>query len=661
MKLNRYTLLAILMTVIFLAGTQTAHASEKQSIEPPRAWTVSQPLGLRYPATVDTLFENYHRFAIPWLPSIAWATTGNYGAPGQDQIFFNRADASDFFFENAIAPWVHNTEKQQWFNTRIPMTIAGYTTGGDKYSHQDRTQLLFTANAGPRFQAGGAIDYIYSKGSYEYQADKDFTWKLFGSYTGDRYELQTHFTHYDYTNKENGGITDDRYITHPEDVQGGVTRVDNKSIPTHLTSTQNNLKRTQFYLNHRYKLGFYRYRRDSVTDTIIGKTYVPVTSFIHTIDYNNQSHKFINNSGLEDTTFWDKTYLHLGGTDETTRTWRLRNTLGVSMLEGFNRWATFGLGLYATHEVAAYTQATDSISALDTVPKGLDASPGVVPHFHREHRLWLGGQITRQHGSVIRYRATAQFGITGDVAGDIDINGEIETRVRIASDTASLRAYGYFKNLEAPYLLRHFTSNHHIWNNNFGKTRRLRIGGELKIPHTWTTINVGYETLKNYIYFDTLATPVQHTSPMHVFSATVKQDLHWRALGWENTITYQASSDNNALPLPKLALYSNLYAKFRIARVLNVQIGIDCNYYTRYNAPGYDPAIMSFHNQNDTKCGNFLMANIYANFRLKKARFFVTYTHANGKIFGGNDYFAIPHYPLNPRRFQVGVSVNFGN
>ena len=136
------------------------------------------------------------------MVSEAWATTGNYGAPGQDQVFFNRPAATgEFFFEDAIAAWMHNTATMRFYNTRIPMTLLSHSTGGDKYSNLDRTQLEFSGNVNRKTQLGGGIDYIYSKGSYDAQADKDFTWRLFGSHMGDRYEVQAFFDHYNYTTK----------------------------------------------------------------------------------------------------------------------------------------------------------------------------------------------------------------------------------------------------------------------------------------------------------------------------------------------------------------------------------------------------------------------------------------------------------------------------
>ncbi len=657
-------LVAATMDVAVAQFTQesasNAPKAKKQRVEPSVAWSVSEPLGLHYTSTIDTIHLNYHRTMVPSMVSDAWLTTGNYGAPGQNEIFFERPSTSDFFFEDAIVAWLHNTGTMRFYNTRIPMTLLSHSTGGDKYSNLDRTKLEFSGNVNRKTQVGAGIDYIYSKGSYDMQADKDFTWRLFGSHMGDRYEMQTFFDHYNYTTKESGGITDDRYITDPAEVQGGETRVDNKSIPTLLRATHNHMEGSQLWLNQRYKVGFYRYRRDSITDTIIDRTYVPVTSFIWTLDFKHAKHQFLNSSSSEDKGYFDHTYLSLDGTDETTSYWRLRNTVGVSMLEGFNKYAKFGFSVYGTHEVRRYTQVTDSVTGT-ILPEGLEVVPAIVPHRTTQNLLWLGGQLTKQRGSLLRYTATAQFGVLGEAAGEVDITGDVTTRFKMLGDSVSIKGYGYFKNLAVPYLLNHFVSNHFIWENNFSKTKRVRVGGELDIPFSWTNVNVGYETLTDYIYWDMDGLPAQHSGAIHVLSARLRQGLHFKAFNWENSVTLQTSSNEQVLPLPKFAIYSNLYATFTIARVLHVQMGVDGNYYTKYYAPVYNPATMTFHSQHEMECGNFAIMNLYANFKMKQARFFVAWTHFNQKLHSGDAYFAMPHYPLNPARLQLGVSVNFVN
>ena len=654
---SKYGLFLCMMLVV-----ATASAKTEQQVAPSTAWSLSEPLGLRYESTIDTLFENYHATMIPSFRSKAWATTGNYGAEGQDQIFFDREPASDFFFRDALSTWLPSVKTQRYYNTRRPMTLLSYTTGGDKYSNQDRTTAIFSGNVDKKVQIGAAMDYIYSKGSYDYQADKNFRWSAFGSYMGDRYEMQTFFNNFNHTNKESGGIVDDRFITDPAAVQGGVTKVNPKDILTNLTAAHSYLSGLEFYMNHRYKVGYYHYDRDSLTDTIVGRTYIPVTSFIWTMDFKTNKHKFSNKSGLQDTTFFQHTYLGLGGTEEQTRYMSLRNTLGISLLEGFNKYAKFGFAVYATHELRKYTQVTDSVTGAEVeLPEGLEPLSVSVPHRHTDNLIWVGGQLTKQRGSVLTYDATAQFGVAGDVAGDMDISGNVATRMFLWRDTVTLRGYGYFKNEKAPYLLRNFISNHFAWENDFSKVTRFRVGGELTIPFSGTRVNVGYETLKNYVYFGTEATPEQCGSPVHVLSATLDQRFRFGIFNWDTQLTYQTSSNEDVLPLPKFSVYSNIYLKFLVAKVLHVQLGIDGDYYTSYYAPAYNPAIMSFHTQHEVKCGNFAFLNAYANFKLKKARFYVMYSHVNKGLFGGDNYFSSPHYPLNPGRFQMGVSVDFVN
>ncbi len=61
------------------------------------------------------------------------------------------------------------------------------------------------------------------------------------------------------------------------------------------------------------------------------------------------------------------------------------------------------------------------------------------------------------------------------------------------------------------------------------------------------------------------------------------------------------------------------------------------------------------------KVGNYPFCNAYINMKLSRARFYVLYSHMNKGLFGGNSYFSMPYYPLNPARFQMGISVDFAN
>ena len=656
--MNKQVILYILIVMAFVSTE--ASAKKPTILEPSYSWTASQPLGLRVPSSIDTLQYNYHREFVPSMASDAWASTGNFGCAGINQIFFERKESSEFIFADALEHWIPNADNQKFYNTRIPMTLLSYSWGGGRESGQDRLKGIFSGNAGKRIQVGAMLDYLYSKGGYDRQALKDFVWGFSGSYTGDRYELQASVATFNSVNHESGGIKDDAYITDPASLQGGDPNIDAKAIPVNLSSAFSRVKGSQFRMNHRYKVGYYE--EEQVNDSTINRTYIPVSSFIWTFDYKTNTHKFVNENATEDGEYFENSYLSVDGTNEETKYWRIRNTIGIDMLEGFNKYAKFGLSAYATHEVRRYTQVCDTMLTSSYKPENLtpfpefDIEPKTI-----ESLLWVGGQLTKQRGSILTYGATAQFGIVGSVAGDIDVSGHLSTHIPLLGDTVSIVGEGFFRNTEASFLLKNYISNHFAWKNDFGKIRRFRVCGRIEIPRFGTTLSAGVENLQNYVYFNTLALPEQEGGSVQVFSASLSQNFRLGILHWNNRLTYQTSSNESVLPLPKLAVYSDLFLSFTVSKVLKINLGVDCNYYTNYYAPAYQPSTMSFYNQTEKKLGNYPFMNAYADMKLSKTRFFVMYSHLNQGMFGGNNYFAALHYPMNPSRFQLGISVDFAN
>lgn len=653
----------IIIIAIFLSGFGLLRAEDVPSDSLSYCWRMLEPLGLRERVPMDTLLYNYYQTAVPSSYSPAFATTGNQASVGRNMIFMQREPMSDFFFRDAKQYWLPDAKTMRFYNTRIPMSQLGYNTGGGREIAQDYLRLLFSGNVNKRTQIGARVDYPYSKGSYNNQAAKGLTWGLSGSYTGDRYEFQGFFNAYNMINKENGGITDDLYILDPAVLQGGVSSINPKSIPTHLSNSHSRVAGKQFYMNHRYKVGYWRETKDE-NDSIVEREYIPVSSFIWTLDFKSARHRFTNSNATEEQEFWTNHYFSTDGTTDRTRYRSLRNTFGISLLEGFNKYAKAGLAAFVTHELRTYHQTPDTLAISgEERPEGLTPYPfdSRMKSKENENLLYVGAQLVKQQGRILNYEATASLGLVGPAAGEIKADGNVTTRIHLLGDTVSVKGYGHFSNTTAPYLMNNFISNHFAWKNDFGKVRRLRFGGILDLPHTGTSVNVGAENIQNHIYFGPDMLPVQNGGSVQVFSVQVQQDLSWRALNWRNTLVYQTSSDDAVIPLPQFAIYSNLFLHFRVAKVLEVQMGVDLDYYTKYHAPGYQPSTMAFYNQREVKCGNYPFMNAYVNMKLSRARFFVLFSHVNQGMFGGNDYFSLPHYPLNPRRFQMGVIVDFVN
>lgn len=647
------------LLIIFISAAAVSLWAKDDDVPPPTAWTASQPMGLRHEASVDTLLVDYAQRFVPTMISDAWVTTGNYGTEGVNMIWLERESMSPFYFRDPLSHWLPSERTMKYYNSRMPMTLMSYNAGGGRDNAQERLKADFSGNINPKAQVGVLFDYIYSKGSYASQAMKNLTWGGSGSYIGDRYELQAFYNHYNSLNKENGGITDERYITDPAELQGGVASINAKSIPTRLTAAHTRYVGGQLWMNHRYKVGYWH--TDSiVNDSVVRRHYVPVMSFIWTMDYSFGKHLFYNSAPGEAANFFENTFFSSTGTRDETRYTSVKNTLGVSMLEGFHRYAKFGLAAYATYELRKYKQTPDTLD--HSLPSELSPLPdfyGSISGKKNESLVWVGAQLTKQRGSLLTYDVTGEIGIVGRAAGDLRVEGNVGTRFKFLGDTVGITAYGRFNNAHAPYIMEEYRSNHFIWYNDFGKERTLRLGGILTIPHTGTRINVGVENVQNHIYFGPDALPLQHSGSVQVLSARLEQKLRLGILHWDNRITYQTSADEKVIPLPKLAVYSNLYLLCRIA-TLHLQLGVDCDYYTRYYAPNYQPATMAFYNQNEVKCGNYPFMNVYANMKLSKCRFYVMFSHIN-QGWTGRNYFFMPDYPMNPRRFQIGLSVDFAN
>lgn len=631
-------------------------------IPPTTAWTLGEPFGIRHEAVVDTIYENYSLEFSPATVTPAWVATGNYGCQGETLIYFNRLPASDFFFRDPLSHWLPSQDTWKFYNSRIPMTLVSYNFGGGKETGQDRLGVDFSGNINPRAQVGAKLDYLYSKGSFNYQAMKDLTWGFDGSYIGERYQFQGFFYHYNLVNKENGGITDELYITDPAEIQGGSTKVDFKTIPTFLDDSHNRTVGSNLVLNNRYSLGTTKETivQGSEGDSIAYE-FVPVTTFSWNFDYKQARHTFRNDNALQDAEYWKNRFLTLNGTEDKTTYFSVRNTLGVELREGFNKYAQAGIAVFLTHEYRRYNQPADTMQYISPLPEGY--SPIEFDNRearHNQNLAWVGAQLSRRNGHFINYTATAEIGLLGDAAGEVKVNGVADANIPLFGDTVRVEAYGRFTNESLPYLLQHYVGNHFAWDNDFSKTRRIRFGGSLTIPQTSTRIEIGAENVNNLVYFNSEAMPAQHGKGVQVFSATLTQRLSKGIWNWDNTIIYQKSSDETVIPLPQLAVNSNMYIKFRIARALNVQFGADCNYYTRYRALAYEPSTSVFYNANDSKVGNYPYVNLYINMKLSKTRFYVMMTHVNQGWFG-NDWFAMRNYPMNPRRLQMGLSIDFAN
>lgn len=735
--------------------------SDKEIPKGIKVWTVDERFGDTKAAVVDTLQHMYMNSTFTEGLRGEYNTLGNMGTARLNRIFIDRRNTQgNFIFTEPYDYIVNPVSDFHFTNTYSPITNITLNSCGDKVTGEDDFKAIFAVNANKRLGAGFRFDYKYGRGYYNAQSTSHFKYTMWASYLGDRYQAHFLFSTNHEKMTENGGITNDDYIKHPEIYTESFAT---NEIPTVLEQNWNRLDNQHIFFTHRYNVGFSRkvkmteeeikakkfamaskkenaeenakeearkkakeqgkkfdekaydkqqgakfsgrpdgakiagdepakdsaakdIRNDSTRIAVNGKAaadsllaiqkknaedslfykseYVPVTSFIHTVKFDN--YRRIYEAYQTPADYYLKEYYNAGRLTgdsiyDQTKHWHMKNTFAIAMLEGFNKWAKAGLKAFASYDLRHYE--------LPTMEGGFEK--------YNEHALSVGGQLSKQEGKTLHYNAVAEIGLTGVDAGTLAIDGNVDVNIPFLGDTLQVRGDAFFHRETPSFYYRNYHARHLWWENDLDKTIHTRIMGTLSFPKTRTKLRVAVDEIKNYTYFSqsyditeeglrtgVIVTPMQESGGINLLTAQLEQNFRLGILNWENQFTYQHSSKESVLPVPAFNAYTNLYIKFKVVKVLNVDLGADMRYFTSYEAPDYSPYMGQYtvqgNGENNVKIGNYPIVNVYANVHIKHTRFFVMMSHINAGQ-GDKNYFFAPHYPMNERVFRIGVSWNFFN
>lgn len=735
---------------------KTSDSIQSQHKEIPRGmhvWTVDERFGDRTTAEIDTMTHMFQNTVFTDGLRGEYNNLGNGGSPRINRIFIDRQQPQQFSFLEPYDFFVEPVSKFLFTNTLSPITNLSYNTCGNRTNGEDHFKALFAVNAGKRFGAGFKFDYLYARGYYNSQSTSHTNFSVWASYLGDRYNAHFLFSNNHQKVAENGGITDDNYISHPEMFNESFAE---DEIPTVFEQNWNRNDNQHIFFTHRYNVGFHRkvpmteeeiaarkfaiesakenraakekeaarkkaeqdggdfdedeYDREqrslgrpddakiagdlsevsttekpkerisvdnsAVQDSLLSQEtkqdsaemwmkdeYVPVTSFIHTAKFDN--YRRIYEAFQTPDQYYANQYYNLGeftgdSLYDITKAWQLKNTFAIATLEGFSKWAKAGLKVFASYDLRHFS-----------LPDSLGGTTG-----YNEHNLSIGGQLSKTQGHTLHYNVTGEYTLIGKDAGNVAIDGGIDLNFPLFGDTVRLDALGFFHTYNPTFYYRHYHSRHFWWDNDPDKTIHSRIEGRLTIKRTRTRLRVAVDELKNYAYLSqsyktdpennlyrySVSTKAnQSSSAINVLTMQLAQNFRFGILNWENVLTYQHSSNQDVLPVPTVNAYTNLFIRFKIARVLKCDLGGDLRYFSSYYAPDYSAGLGQFAVQtgdNRTKTGNYPWINVYANFHLQHTRFFIMYSHLNSSA---GKYFLTPHYPTNGSIIRFGLSWNFFN
>lgn len=725
------------------SGSKRSSGRDSTKISPRglKTWTIDERFGSVTPAVPDTMPHLFQNTNFSDGLRGTFNHTGNLSSPRISRIYNGQQDymmGSQFIFARPYDMALSSVNDCVFTNTKSPITNLSWFTQGNKVTGSDRLRVNFASNINKDAGIGFKVDYLYGRGYYSHQHHSSIAAKIFGSYRGERYQMHAAYILDRTKNAENGGLTDENYVMHPEYYS---TKYAPADMPVRMEYAYNGLKINTLFLTHRYNLGYYAVRdslgnmhtvrnphakvktpaekdgranlaaikdslfaqndsllatlpdslRQLATDSIMhrvemlaeslnraaaapknvdetdedtlqvkGKTlFVPVAAFVHTAKFDHNSRGYYDYN-RQRAFYIDNFFPETDSIQDRTRYLSVENTLALEMSEGFKKWVKTGMRLFAKHQLTRFALPDENY----------------VMQGETFNYVTLGAQLMKEQGSVFHYNVLGELRTTGVDWGEFNVEGNVRFDIPIRRDTVNVRVDGFVRNEEPAYYFRHYHSNTAWWDNDLSKVFRTRLQGTLG----WrkTRLKVGFETIQNHTFFQELVAPgsgtdyslstarygisvAQADKNVRVLSASLCQDFKFGPVMWENEVTYQNSSNQDVLPLPMLNVWSNLYLHFKIAKVLSTDLGADVRYFTDYYAPAYSPMLGLYAVQDAAtreKVGNYPWVNVYANFHLKQARFYVMFSHVNS---AAGRPFLVPHYPTDRRCLRIGISWNFFN
>lgn len=567
-----------------------------------------------------------HNYELIFKKTPFFASLGNPGLAYKD-LLFNPINKSGFEFGiHSFDAYLYEDPTTEYYKLSEPFTELNYVLGPKK---EQFINAKFHSRIIPQLTIGADFRYQFAPGKYQRQKSDNKSLALTSQFytNSKRYGVLANFLYNKVYVYENGGITSDSLFE--ENIE-----TDRFVIPVNLSSATNLVKQYSFLVNEFFNL---QKENRKINDSTFVKRKFHAGRLTHSFNWKRDIQIYSDGDPQEG--FYNNIYLDSTATHDSVYHFNLSNKL---------MWSNLGY-LDSTERKSFYIY-------------------GAVQHQYHE----LGGYTERKYFNQIipsagiywmirntfLIRAKAEF-ITGDYnGGDYLLEGHaaylpgkqekkfgrIELTYRLARQKP-----GWF--------YQQYSGNNFRWDNDLSSTDISQMS--LYYSRKSGKAGLEYFTMDKFVTLGEDATPLQVNGNISILKAVLFNDFRFSIVGIDTKLAYQVVSESKYIPLPDFQADVAVFVTMPLFKGATIiQPGIEVFYNTSYYASAYMPALRSFYLQYDKEIGNFIYADIFFNFRIKRARMFLKYSHFNS-LFGNYDYFAVPSYPLMDAGFRFGISWKF--
>ncbi|WP_234969244.1 putative porin [Winogradskyella jejuensis] len=519
-----------------------------------------------------------------------------------------------------------------YYHVPTPLTELYYKT---VFSQGQTLDAFFTVNTSKRFNFSIAYKGLRSLGNYQNALTSTGNFRFTTNYQtrNGRYKMRGHIAMQDLLNQENGGLTEDdvqRFINDEEEIQ------DRSVFDPNFQNAENNLEGKRFHLEHSYDIIS---KKDSLTDNKL--------SINNTVSFQDKFYEY--NQTSADNSFFGTSFNNVIQDKVTLEDFY--SDLGLSFRNKLLGNISFKINYtninYGYNSLVSLNNQTITNRIKEDFFGFLGAYKNKIGRFNLNGSV--GANLSDKiKGNFLDAKVAYQFSEDLNIVGGLNINNRLPN-------------YNH--------LLYQSDYTNYNWDNQDSfdtvKSQQLSFGIE---SEKYVNASVDVSNIDNYTYFNLesvqndvkVIKPTQYSKSIQYLRVKVQKELRLGKFALDNTIMYQnVTSDDDVFNVPAFITRNTLYYTDEVfKKALKFQTGIIFNYFSEYNANGYDPLLAEFYTQNQTKIGGFPRLDFFINAKVRQTRIYLKAEHFNSS-FTGTDYFSAPNYPYRDFTVRFGLVWNF--
>ncbi|RQO30990.1 hypothetical protein DBR32_09795 [Taibaiella sp. KBW10] len=574
----------------------------------------------------DTSLVFFHRNQ--YTQPVWYKDLGNWGTTARQLVFRTNTTPGVQMGYNAWDVYKYTMDSLPFIHTTRPYTSFSFMLGSKQLQW---VEIMHTQNINPRWNFAFKIANNSSSGFFNMQTTSGLNGFISTNYKSRNERLQTKIgvIFNNFKQDENGGITNDSFLTDPfySNRINVPVRFENNGFSAKRSDVYNRQRDNLFFIQNSYAWG----KQDSLYNadsTQVSYRFTPRFSIKHVLSLEQTRHQFVD--GSPDSV----NYLFAGNFSFRTN----------DTLRSIQRWLSLDNKFSLNTFIGRDTQQVKIEAGIGVRTDNFNTSYDNLVKGTTILSNYIFGQIRKEAlaDNQWAYQAGATFFYAGETLGNLNIEAQLSKRF----PKLGMFRIGALQSITSPAdNTRYFRTNYFTLTNDFNKQTTTQIYGQLYIDAIKIQLGLRNQLVSNYIYLNSNLKYNQYSPTFSILQFNARKAFNFGAFSLDNEVVWQQATNNAPVHVPSLMLRHQITYKIPAFKGrLDVYFGIEGRYNTGYYADGYTPFYNQFFYQDQVMIKNKPEFTAFFNFKVKRLRAFVMGDQMQ-QLFWTKNVMQAPNYP----------------